>query len=49
MDFNRATSISLALRKISVLLCRHMITSNSQKLVHLFLVYTVQVLSSENV
>ena len=38
MDFNRSTSISQALRKIAVLLCHHMITSNSQKLVHLFLV-----------
>ena len=29
MDFNRATSISLALRKTAVILCHHMITSNS--------------------
>ena len=49
MDFNRATSISLALRKISFLLCYLMVNSNSQKLVYLFLVYTVQVLSSVNV
>ena len=30
VDANRATSISLALRKIVVLLCHHLITSNSQ-------------------
>ena len=38
MDFNHSISISLALRKIVVLLCHHMIISNSQKLGHLFLV-----------
>ena len=30
VDANRATSISLALRKIAVILCHHMITFNSQ-------------------